>query len=184
MKKSFIVLNSCMVILLILFSSGCDEDYQKQQDMYKYQIDKRKENNQEHFYTFNKQIDDTLERKTFYVPVYSHIYTSENSYIKMSITLSIRNTDFLEDLYVENVSYYNTEGKLVKNYISKPHVLKHMGSIDFIVDLEDMNGGNGAKFLVKLASKSKSSIPITQAIMIYSVGNNNFAFVTEGTVIK
>jgi hypothetical protein len=132
----------------------------------------------------NKKIDDTFERKTFYVPVYSHIYTSLDNYIKMSITLSVRNTDFSEDLYIENIGYYNTEGKLVKSYISQPHILKSMGSTDFIVDLDDMSGGNGAKFIVKIASKKQTPIPVIQAIMIHSVGNNNFSFVTDGYLIK
>jgi hypothetical protein len=184
MKSSLSMFKITLIVLVIFFYSGCNEDYQTQQDAYKNEISKRKNVHSEHFKMVNKQIDDTFEHKTFYVPVYSHIYTSLDNYIKMSITLSVRNTDFSEDLYIENIGYYNTEGKLVKSYISQPHSLKSMGSTDFIVDLDDMSGGNGAKFLVKLASKSKSSIPIIQAVMIHSFGNNNFSFVTEGSIVK
>jgi len=100
------------------------------------------------------------------------MYISSDNYMKFNISLSIRNTDFKEDLYIESIDYYNTEGKLVKNYISQPHILKPMGSVDFIVELDDMSGGNGAKFLVKFASKSNMSKPIIQGIMSNIVGNS------------
>lgn len=184
MKNSLSILKITLIVLVIFFYSGCDEDYQKQQDSYKYEIKKRKTDQLEHFYKVDKKSDDTFENKTFYVPVYSHIYVSDENYVKMGITLSIRNTDLAQDLYIKAIDYYNTEGKLVKTYISQPHILKAMSSVDFIVDLDDMSGGNGAKFLVKFASKKQTPIPVIQAIMIHSVGNNNFSFVTDGYLIK
>lgn len=182
MKNSLCILKITILILVVFFYSGCDEDYQKQQDSYKYEIKKR--NQLEHFYKVDKKLVNPFENKTFYVPVYSHIYISEENYVKMAITLSIRNTDLLQDLYIEAIDYYNTEGKLVKTYITQPHILKAMSSVDFVVDLDDMSGGNGAKFLVKVASKNQTLSPVIQAIMIHSVGNNNFSFVTDGYLIK
>jgi hypothetical protein len=184
MKNRFFLLKTSLVIFTVFFFFGCNDNYQQQQDAYKNEISKRKNIHNEHFQMAHKQIDERMEHKTFYVPVYSHIYTSLDNYIKMSITLSVRNIDFSEDLYIENIGYYNTEGKLVKSYISQPHILKAMGSTDFIVDLDDMSGGNGAKFIVKFASKKQTPIPVIQAIMIHSVGNNNFSFVTDGYLIK
>jgi hypothetical protein len=172
-----------MLFALVILYSGCEPNYEEQQKAYKEEIEK-KNSNQEHFQILNQKIDETLEKKTIYIPVYSHMYISSDNYIKMSISLNVRNTDIAEDLYIESIDYYNTEGKLVKNYIAQPHILKPMGSVDFIVDLEDMNGGNGAKFLVKFASKSNVSTPIIQAIMSHIVGNNHVVFVTEGVIIK
>lgn len=184
MKNSFSILKITIIVLVTFFYSGCNEDYQKQQDSYKHEIKKRKNDQLEHFYKINKKLDGTFKYTTFYVPVYSHIYISDENYVKMGITLSIRNTDLSQDLYIETIDYYNTEGKLVKTYIEQPHILKAMSSVDFIVDLDDMSGGNGAKFLVKVASKDQTPIPVIQAIMIHSVGNNNFSFVTDGYLIK
>ena len=185
MINKFQKLKFVVLFTLVILYSGCETDYtdyEKQQKRYKEEI-KKKNSKQEHFQIFNQKMDETLERKVFYVPVYSHIYISADNYIKMSISLSVRNTDLLKDLYIESISYYNTEGKLVKNYISQPHILKPMGSIDFIVDLDDMNGGNGAKFLVKFASKSNVAKPIVQAVMSHIVGNNNFQFITDGQLL-
>jgi len=184
MKNKLSLLQVFLFFLVIFLYSGCNEDYQKQQESYKYEIQKRKNDQVEHFYKIDKKLDGSFENKIFYVPVYSHIYISDENYVKMGITLSIRNTNLSEDLYIEAIDYYNTEGKLVKNYISQPHILKAMSSVDFIVDLDDMSGGNGAKFLVKVASKNQITMPVIQAIMIHSVGNNNFSFVTDGYIIQ
>ena len=182
MINRFKKLRFVVLFALVILYAGCELNYEEQQKAYKEEIQKRN-SNQEHFQILNQKIDKTLERKSFYVPVYSHMYISSDNYIKLNISLSIRNTDLSEDLYIESIDYYNTEGKLVKNYISQPHILKPMGTVDFIVDLEDMNGGNGAKFLVKFASKSNVSKPIIQAIMSHIVGNNHVVFVTEGKML-
>lgn len=182
MSNRFNKLRFVMLFALVIVYSGCELNYEEQQKAYKEEI-KKKNSSLEYFQIVNQKIDATLERKTFYLPVYSHMYISSDNYIKLSISLSIRNTDFSEDLYVESIGYYNTGGKLVKNYIAQPHILKPMGSVDFNVDLDDMSGGNGAKFLVKFASKSKASKPIIQGIMSHIVGNNHVVFVTEGQLL-
>lgn len=143
----------------------------------------KKNSNQNYFQVANKKVDATLERKKYYLPVYSHMYISSENYIKLNISLSIRNTDLSEDLYIERIDYYNTEGKLVKNYIPQPHILKPMGTVDFSVELNDMSGGNGAKFLVTFATKSTMSKPIIQGIMSNIIGNNQVVFTTDGQLL-
>jgi hypothetical protein len=176
-KLRFVVL-----FALVILYSGCELNYEEQQKAYKEEIQK-KNSNQEHFQATNKKLDETLERKSFYLPVYSHMYISSENYMKLNISLSIRNTDLSEDLYIESIDYYNTEGKLVKNYISQPHILKPMGTVDFLVELDDMSGGNGAKFLVKFVNKSNVSKPIIQGIMSNIVGNNQVVFITDGQLL-
>jgi hypothetical protein len=112
------------------------------------------------------------------------VYISENKYVRLSITLSIRNSDLTKDLYIESIDYYNTEGKLVKQYLSQPHILKPMASMDYVVNLEDMSGGNGAKFLINTASKNKISNPIAQAIMINTLGKLVKQYLSQPHILK
>ena len=172
------------LFLFIISFFGCNSDNKQQAEEFKKEISKRQNNNYEHFQATNEKIDSTFDKKKVYVPVYSHVYISENKYVRLSITLSIRNSDTSKDLYIESIDYYNTEGKLVKQYLSQPHILKPMASIDYVVNLEDMSGGNGAKFLINTASKNKISNPIAQAIMINTLGNSNLSFVTQGFIIE
>lgn len=59
-----------------------------------------------------------------------------------------------------------------------------MASIDYVVNLEDMTGGNGAKFLVNVATKDKTNEPIIQAIMTNTLGNSNLCFLTQGYIVE
>lgn len=176
-----IFFKSFFLFLFVILFFGCDDIQTKnevKQDIY------IRQNIYEYFQSTNEKIDNTFNRKKFYIPAYSHIYISENNYVKLSISLSIRNTDSTKDLYVESIDYYNTEGKLVKQYLSQPHVLKPMATIDYVITLEDMTGGNGAKFLVNVATKNKTSLPIIQAIMTNTFGNSYLSFLTEGHIVE
>ena len=179
-----IFFKSLFPFLFVVLFLGCNDDLKEQNEEFKKEISKRQSNSYEHFQSTNEKIDNTFDKKRFYVPVYSHIYVSENKYTRLSISLSIRNTDPSKDLYIESVDYYNTEGKLIKQYLSTPHILKPMSSIDYLVNLEDMSGGNGAKFLVNVASKNKTINPIIQAIMANTLGNSNLCFLTQGYIIE
>jgi hypothetical protein len=178
------VLKTLLLFLFVILFLGCDSDNKQQTEEFKKEISKRQNNVYEHFQATNEKIDGTFDKKKLYVPVYSHVYISENKYVRLSITLSIRNSDLTKDLYIESIDYYNTEGKLVKQYLSQPYILKPMSSIDYVVNLEDMSGGNGAKFLINTASKNKISNPIAQAIMINTLGNSNLSFVTQGYILE
>lgn len=176
--KSFFVFS--FVILFL----GCNNDAQQQNEEFKRDIINRQNNTYEYFQMTNEKIDDTFDRKMIYVPVYSHVYISENKYGRLSISLSLRNTDPKKDLYIESIDYYNTEGKIVKKYLSQPYILKAMATVDYVVNLEDMTGGNGAKFLVNVASKNKTFTPIVQAIMTNTLGSSDICFLTEGHVVE
>src|SRR5690242_12722166 len=53
-------------------------------------------------------------RQTVYVPIYSHIYTVEQSRtIDLTATLSVRNTDLANPMIITAVDYYNSSGKRV-----------------------------------------------------------------------
>ncbi len=57
--------------------------------------------------------------QTIYVPAYSHIYTgNKESPSLLAVTLSIRNTDPSHLIKVLSVDYYETQGTLLKKYIS------------------------------------------------------------------
>lgn len=176
------IFNSLLFLTLIVLFIGCNSDTTQKKEENKKFI--KWQNSSTSFYPANDKLDTSFDRKKFYVPVYSHIYFSENSYTRLSITLSIRNIDQLKDLYIESIDYYNTEGVLVKQFLNEPHILKPLATVDYVVNLEDMSGGNGAKFIVNFASKTKMSLPIIQAIMINNSGNSNLSFLTEGKVYE
>ena len=61
---------------------------------------------------------DALESdgQTFYVPVYSHIYSGNRERtFDLAVTLSLRNTDLREAISLAEIDYYDSHGNLVKH---------------------------------------------------------------------
>ncbi|MDC7243420.1 MAG: DUF3124 domain-containing protein [Sphaerochaetaceae bacterium] len=146
---------------------------------------KKKQKQYEYFYpASDRDIKNAEISQRLYLPVYSHVYTSEDKYEQMGITLSIRNTDFHLNLLIQKISYYNTKGDLVEEYLDKTYLLKPMASIDFVVDLRDMRGGSGANFIIEYSSKKELSRPIIEAVMVNNSVNRAFGFVTNAYPIK
>ena len=104
-----------------------------------------------------------------YVPAYSHIYTGNRQVPSLlTVTLSIRNTDMVHTIEVVFVDYYDTKGRLLKNYLPSPVFLKPLESIRYVVDYDDKAGGDGANFIVEWRSKNTVNPPIMETIMIGS----------------
>lgn len=120
-----------------------------------------------------------------YVPIYSDIYADKiNQKTLLSATLSIRNTSFTDSLFVTKIDYYNTDGELVRAYIDNAISISPMATVNYVIEKDDDTGGPGANFIVALSGKTGDLKPLIQAVMIGQVGNNGFAFSTDGYSIQ
>lgn len=131
--------------------------------------------------------DTTLlkQSQTVYVPIYSHIYGgAKNKEIQLTATVFIRNTDPNYPLTVKEVSYYNTQGKLLKHYLTSPETIPPLGTSRFIVKEADTTGGSGANFIVKWQAQNKIHAPLLEAIMISTRMQLGISFTSRGVVIE
>jgi hypothetical protein len=118
--------------------------------------------------------------KRAYVPIYSHIYHgSKGGNILLTATLSIRNTSFTDTLYIRKIDYFDSHGELIKNYINELILLKPMHALEFIVEEKEDKGGTGANFIVDYGYNSKDIVPLIQAVMIGTSGQQGISFLTE-----
>jgi len=123
--------------------------------------------------------------QTIYVPVYSHIYyENQKKVLYLSATLSIRNTDLSNPIIITSVRYYDTGGKLIKQYLEDPVELRSLASTDFVVERTDTSGGLGANFIVDWIARKEVSEPVVEAVMISAVSSQGISFVSPGRVIK
>lgn len=123
--------------------------------------------------------------QTVYVPAYSAIYMWEQKRtMDLTTTLSVRNTDLKAPIIIAAVSYYNQNGKLVRQYLEQPVELNPLATTSFVVDQEDRTGGIEASFIVEWVAQQTVTPPVIQAIMINTSGNQGLSFVNEGRVIK
>ena len=120
-----------------------------------------------------------------YVPVYSSIYAGKGVLRSdLAVTLSIRNTSFSEAIVVRDVSYFDTDGKLVSRFVEQSHQLGPMTTVEFFIDETDIRGGTGANFLVDWAAGAAVSEPVIEAVMIGAIGAKGFSFVSRGVTTE
>jgi PBP1b-binding outer membrane lipoprotein LpoB len=123
--------------------------------------------------------------QTIYVPVYSHIYhEDQHKILNLAATLSIRNTDQTNRIIITSVRYYDSDGKLVRQYLTQPIQLGAMASTDFVVARTDSSGGVGANFIVKWVAEKEISEPVVEAVMIGTESSQGISFISSGKVIK
>ena len=59
--------------------------------------------------------------QVLYVPAYSEVYSAtEDQTWDMTVTLSIRNANLDKSIFINSVQYYDTNGKLVTDYVESP----------------------------------------------------------------
>ncbi len=119
-----------------------------------------------------------------YVPIYSHIYARGGKPFLLEATLSVRNSDPKEDITIASARYYDTNGKLIRNYLEKPMLLKSLATTEFLVPQKEIEGGSGANFIVEWISDTKVNKPVIEAVMIGIEGQTNISFVRPGFAIE
>jgi len=124
-----------------------------------------------------------------YVPAYSQIShgnmdgKGQPLTVLLSTTLSLRNTDPSETITVTSVKYYDTDGRVVRQFVTAPVTLEAMASKDFFVEHRDTTGGNGANFVVEWTSAKPVNIPLAETINAYFFGTQSMAFIGQGRAI-
>ena len=99
--------------------------------------------------------------QTVYVPIYSHIYSGIKARpFDLAATLSIRNTNLKSSIIIVSAKYYDSAGKLIKDYLDGPIELNALASTRYIIKEDDKAGGSGANFIVIWQSEKRVNPPI------------------------
>ncbi|MGE5505700.1 MAG: DUF3124 domain-containing protein [Actinomycetota bacterium] len=124
--------------------------------------------------------------QTVYVPVYSHVLHGNQdksgtpSQWLMAAMLSVRNTDPDNAMAVRSVRYYDSHGKLIREYPVAAVRLEPMGTTEVFVEHKDNAGGSGANFLVVWDADKPINPPIVETVHTYFYGTQSTAFVSRG----
>ncbi|WP_201568894.1 DUF3124 domain-containing protein [Psychrobacter sp. JCM 18900] len=172
---------SVLLIAIMAVLSGCD---QSAQDPNVLLSEHQKDPIKELVITSDVDHSQFGYKQTFYVPIYSDIYTDRDARkVLLSATLSVRNTTLKKSLYINKIDYYDTDGALVKSYLDKPIELPAMATLNYIVEKEENKGGSGANFIIEVEGIDETVKPVIEAVMIGNFSNKGFAFSTEGTPV-
>ena len=120
--------------------------------------------------------------ETVYVSVYSNVYTGPKGVrYELAAMLSIRNTDPNNSITVIKADYYDTTGKMIDGYVTRPIKLRPLESTYIYLKEYDKRGGPGANFIVKWQSDKKVNQPIIEGVMIGS--SRGISFICPGQII-
>lgn len=124
---------------------------------------------------------DSMKKMQTYLPVYAQIYqVSQERRVNMTATISLRNTDTNDTLFVEQINYYNTEGKLIRKYIDKTVFVKPMETVEIIINSADNEGGTGANFIFDWYTKKETAHPLFESVMVSTEGQQGISFSARG----
>jgi hypothetical protein len=121
----------------------------------------------------------------FYVPVYSSVSISQGKVrADFSVTLSIHNASETRPLVLRRIAYFDTNGKMVENYLKAPVALKPFSTVEVFVPTTDVRGGTGANFVVDWAATGEIAEPVVEALMFGGLGSGHYAFISQGRPLK
>lgn len=126
-------------------------------------------------------------RRTVYVPVYSSIYLGldvRRKTIELAATVSIRNVSAQHPIVLNFVRYYDSAGRLVREYLDNPAELGPLASVEFVIDRADTAGGPGANFLVQWVGHAGIDEALVEAVMIGQSGAAGISFTSAGRAVK
>ena len=180
-KRCKSILSIAVSVPLLLSLVGCDQSVQDPNTMFS---EKHQDPIKELEMTTAPDRSQFKYKQTFYVPIYSDIYTDrDNRKVLLSATLSVRNTTLNKSLYINKIDYYSTDGDFVKSYVNSTIELPAMATLNYIVEKEEDKGGSGANFIIEVEGIDDTVTPVIEAVMIGNFSNKAFSFSTEGTPV-
>lgn len=127
---------------------------------------------------------DVTTGQTIFVPAYSEMLITPDRTIDLAVTLAIHNTDFEHPIILTSVRYYDTQGQLLREYLSEPQRLAPLASTEFFVSASEQSGGLGTNFVVEWVAEQPVFEPIVEAIMLNTSSNQGISLTSPGRVIN
>ena len=131
--------------------------------------------------TVTHPLSDSLVHGKTYLSVYSQIYSeTEHRIHSLTATVSLRNINTNDTIFLDKATYYNTHGKAIRTYFDKPIFIAPMETVEIIIDESDKEGGTGANFLFNWTIKRNTNEPFFESVMISTSGQQGISFTTQG----
>lgn len=124
---------------------------------------------------------DSLISGSTYLSVYSQIYSqTEHRTHNLTATISLRNMNVLDSVYINKAEYFDTKGQLIRTYFQNPIFIAPMETVEIVIDEQDQEGGTGANFHFDWTIKKGSNEPFFEGVMISTSGQQGISFTTHG----
>ena len=128
--------------------------------------------------------------QTVYLPIYSHLYHGDLDaqgkplQTLLSAHVSIRNTNTNKSLKLHYARYYDTDGKLLKEFVPSIVVIPPLGTHELFVPRSDASGGSGANFLIAWSAETSVNPPLVEALHADIQPERTLTFITSARPIQ
>ena len=130
-------------------------------------------------------VDSSLASGATYLASYSQIYTeTEHRLFDLTGTISIRNINLRDTVYLRRAAYYDTQGQLVRDYFTEPIYLAPMETVSIIIDMRDRTGGTGDNFYFEWSTPREVHEPLFEGVYISTYGQQGISFSTRGVRVE
>ncbi len=155
-----------------------------------YSCDKKKENSSVDRVNWESRmvpyvIADSMFQGSTYLSVYSQIYSqTEHKTHDLTATISLRNTNLTDTIYIDKAEYFDTAGKSIRMYFDQTIFISPMETVEIVIDELDQEGGTGGNLLFEWRTLPSSAEPLFESVMISTSGSQGLSFTTQGKRIK
>ena len=128
--------------------------------------------------------------QTVYVPVYSEIQHGDlnrqgkPSRQLLSALVSVRNTDSRSALTVTSARYYDSNGRMLREFVAAPRAVPPLGALDLFIERRESEGGSGASFLIKWRADTPVNPPFVEAVHVDLYSLRPISFTTFGRPVQ
>lgn len=132
-----------------------------------------------------RALPDSLQSGQTYLSVYSEIYSqTEHLTHKLTSTVSMRNINAADTIYINKAMYYDTHGHVVRSYFTNTIFIAPMETVEIVINETDVEGGTGANFVFDWQVPPGAQEPFFEGVMISTSGQQGLSFTTQGKRIK
>jgi len=124
-----------------------------------------------------------LKGQVLYMPIYSNIPSNYKHLHNLSAILAIHNTDLNNKITITKADFFNTDGNMVKSFVSAEQSIKPLATVIITIPREDQSG-TGANFIIEWLAEKPVNEPLIESIMIDLSGNLGLSFLSSGRVIR
>jgi len=118
------------------------------------------------------------------LPIYSNIpYVEHDRKFDLSAFVAIHNTDFKNSIKIIKVLFFDNDGKLVENYLSKEAIIHPLGATNFFVPERDQSG-TGANFIIEWVSDSLVNEPLIESVSVGLSNGQGVSFLSNGKILR
>ena len=129
--------------------------------------------------------DSSLEAGATYLSSYSQIYTeTEHRVFDLTGTISVRNINLRDTVYLRRAAYFGTGGELVRDYFKQPIYLAPMETVSIIIEETDRVGGTGDNFYFEWSVPRGVHEPLFEGVYISTYGQQGLSFATRGIRVE